>query len=121
VTDKELRFPVQFDQEWWTADLARATPNGRKVAEAARLEHERDGVPRSDLRPCEAEGRDGTELKRCFKVYLPRPAGRFGMIFRPDLVDRKAVLRYLAFGVRHHPPESHAETVYQIAHRRLHG
>lgn len=30
-------------------------------------------------------------------------------------------LRYLAFGVRHHPKNSHAETVYQIAHRRLNG
>jgi hypothetical protein len=29
-------------------------------------------------------------------------------------------LRYLAFGVRHHPKGSHAETVYEIAHRRLH-
>lgn len=91
MTDKELRFPVQFDEEWWTADLARTTPNGRKVAEAARLE------------------------------YLPRPAGRLGMIFRPDLVDRKVVLRYLAFGVRHHPRDSHAETVYDVAHSRLHG
>jgi hypothetical protein len=30
-------------------------------------------------------------------------------------------LRYVAFGVRHHPPESNAETVYGIAHRRLRG
>jgi hypothetical protein len=30
-------------------------------------------------------------------------------------------LRCLAFGVRHHPQGSHAETVYQIADRRLNG
>jgi len=37
------------------------------------------------------------------------------------VVEKKIVVRYLAFGVRHHPKESHAETVYQIAHRRLNG
>lgn len=30
-------------------------------------------------------------------------------------------LRFLAFGVRHHPRNSNALTVYEIADRRLHG
>jgi hypothetical protein len=29
---------------------------------------------------CEAEGRDGTRLPACFKVYLPEPDGKFGMV-----------------------------------------
>jgi hypothetical protein len=43
------------------------------------------------------------------------------MVFLPEVVEKKIALRYLAFGVRHHPKGSHAETVYRIAHRRLHG
>ncbi len=117
---KELRFPVEFDEEWWIEDLERSTPTGRDVAEAARVEYERDGVPRGQLRPCDADGRDGTKLERCFKVYLPQPAGRFGMVFRIEAAEKRSQLRYLAFGVRHHPKGSHAETVYEIAHRRLH-
>jgi len=121
MADRERRFPAQFDDEWWEADLARSSSAGQRVAEEARKEYEHEGVARSDLRLCEAEARDGTNLDRCFKVYLPPPAGRFGMVFRPEVADRQVVLRYLAFGVRHHPPDSHAESVYQIAHRRLSG
>jgi hypothetical protein len=119
VADKELRFSARFDEEWWEADLARSSSGGQRVAEEARKEYEHEGIARSDLRPCEAEAQDGTDLERCFKVYLPPPAGRFGMVFRPEMSDRQIVLRYLAFGVRHHPPGSHAETVYQIADRGL--
>jgi hypothetical protein len=32
------------------------------------------------LRRCDSEGRDGTKLPACFKVYLPAPSGRFGMV-----------------------------------------
>jgi hypothetical protein len=36
-----------------------------------------------------------------------------------ETANREILLRFLAFRVRHYPPDSHAETVYQIAHRRL--
>jgi hypothetical protein len=73
------------------------------------------------MRACDAEHRSGTSLANCFKVYLPPPAGRFGMVF--ELVVRQGHLEllYLAFGVRHQPPGSRAPNVYEIAHRRLHG
>jgi hypothetical protein len=121
VADKGVRFPALFDEEWWAVDLDRAGRSGRRAAEAARTEYDRLGVPREELRPCEDEARDGTDLGRCFKVYLPPPIGRFGMVFFPEVVKKKIVLRYLAFGVRHHPKGSHAETVYEIAHGRLNG
>jgi hypothetical protein len=41
------------------------------------------------------------------------------MVFQLEIVDGRARLQYIAFGVRHHPPESNAESVYQIAHERL--
>jgi hypothetical protein len=42
------------------------------------------------------------------------------MVFAVKRQEGRLVLVYLGFGVRHHPKGSHALTVYQIAHRRLH-
>jgi hypothetical protein len=113
------RAPALFDDALFAEDLNRTSDTGRKVALAARTEYERDGVPLDHLLPCEEEGPEGTALAHCMKIYLPRPAGKFGMVFRIALRDDKALLAYAAFGVRHHPRNSRAPTVYEIAHRRL--
>jgi hypothetical protein len=115
----ELRFPARFDPDTFSADLTRSTPAGRTAAETARGDYERNGVPRRSLAPCEAEGRDGTRLPSCVKIYVPQPAGRFGMVFEWVIHKTGPRLRYLAFGVRHHPEGSHALTVYELAHQRL--
>jgi len=44
-----------------------------------------------------------------------------GMVFEVVRGEDRLSLEYIAFGVRHHPRGSHAHTVYQLAHRRLHG
>src|SRR5882757_7440676 len=52
--------------------------SGRAGAEAlreARNQFERDGVEIKALRRCDPEGRDGTRLPSCFKVYLPYRVG----------------------------------------------
>ncbi len=121
MSPPEPRFPARFAPDPWEEDLARTTPAGHQAAEAARLAYESSGIPPSHLKPCETEGRDGTNLPQCFKVYLPHPNGRFGMIFTIDLQEDKPTLVFLAFGVRHHPKESNALTVYLIADRRLNG
>jgi hypothetical protein len=121
MSTSEPRFPARFAPDPWDEDLARSTPAGRTAAEAARRDYEPNGIPRSHLRPCDEEGRDGTNLPQCFKVYVPHPDGRFGMVFTIDRKADKPTLVFLAFGVRHHPKGSHALTVYQLAHRRLHG
>jgi hypothetical protein len=98
--------------------------SGRAGAEAlreARSQFERDGIEIKTLRRCDPEGRDGTKLPACFKVYLPAPNGKFGMVFRFVRGGEGLRLRYLAFGMRHHPRDSNALMVYEIAHRRLHG
>ena len=55
------------------------------------------------------------------KTRVPCPDGPRGIVY---LIAREQTgalsLDVLAFGVRHHPKESHALTVYQIAHDRLH-
>ena len=58
----------------------------------------------------------------CVKMYVPWANGRFGAIFAAVVhPDRPFGLRLIAFGVRHHPPESNAPTVYEIADGRLNG
>lgn len=114
-----LRLVAAFDDVAWDQDLTRSSPEGVIAAGRARRRYEQDGIVAHELRPCEADARDGTTLPNCFKTYLPPPAGRFGMVFQFRRADRRAVLMYLAFGVRHQPRESPAPTVYQLADQRL--
>ncbi|HSK49769.1 MAG TPA: hypothetical protein VK889_04650 [Solirubrobacterales bacterium] len=109
-----------FDDAAFAEDLNRASELGRGVALAARTDYEQNGVPTAHLLACEDEGSEGTALANCVKIRLPRPDGKFGMVFRIERKAGKLLLAYVAFGVRHHPRESNAETVYEIAHRRLH-
>jgi hypothetical protein len=127
---------VFFSEDAYAEDILRCGRNGAAVLRETRSRYEREGVEIATLRSCEAEERDGTKLPGCFKVYLPVPAGKFGMVLRFTIPKKAAKrgsqdakrrkkeaprLRSLAFGIRHHPKGSHAETVYQVAHRRLHG
>lgn len=115
-------FPVGFDDDALEEDLAHLPASAE---EALRLFHKElrrlGGIPKSRLMACQAEGRDGTRLGGCVKTYVPWPTGRFGVVFVPVAhPNRPLALRAIAFGVRHHPQGSHAETVYEVAHRRLH-
>lgn len=113
-------FRVHFDEASFAEDLAAMSAPAAEVARQTRERYGTQGVPVAELRRCEDEGRDGTRLAGCVKAYLPAPAGRFGMVLRFAVIDDQLRLAYLAFGVRHHPRGSHAQTVYQLAHRRLH-
>ena len=117
---RQGRAPALFDDAAFTEDLRRAGNSGREVAVAARREFEGEGVPVGSLLACDEEGPDGTALRHCMKLRLPPPDGKFGMVFRIELREGKPLLAFAAFGVRHHPAESNAQTVYEIAHDRLH-
>jgi hypothetical protein len=123
VTSRVPRLATRFDEVSWQEDLARTSDAGRTAATEARRDFEgRDGVPISQLRRVDEHGRDGTVLPRCAKIYLPAPAGRFGIVFKLEIEqDKSMVLNFLAFGARHHPPRSNRPTVYEIAHWRMHG
>lgn len=112
---------VLFNEGAFAEDTMRSGRAGANALRGARSQFEREGVEIGLLRRCDSEGRDGTKLPACFKVYLPAPSGKFGMVFRFVRDADGLALRYLAFGVRHHPRNSKASTVYEIAHRRLHG
>ena len=116
-------FPVGFDDDALAEDLDRLPASAEVALREFRKELRRHGgIPRSRLMACQAEGRDGTKLGGCVKTYIPWPVGRFGAVFLPAKhPSRPLTLRVLAFGVRHHPRESNAETVYEVAYSRLHG
>ncbi len=55
------------------------------------------------------------------KTYVPAPTGDWDMVFRAGHDERDALLLFcLAFGLRH-PAAPWQPSVYQVAHRRLHG
>jgi hypothetical protein len=115
------RATALFDDGAFAEDLNRASDTGRQVAFATRNGYEQNGVPVDHLLACDEEGTDGTQLAHCVKVYLPHPNGKFGMVFRIERREGGSLLAYAAFGVRHHPRNSHALTVYEIADHRLRG
>jgi hypothetical protein len=122
MSDKRQgRAPALFDDAAFAEDLGRASDAGEEVALAARKEFEVEGVPIENLLACDEEGPEGTALQHCLKLRLPPPDGKFGMVFRIEKREETSVLVYAAFGVRHHPPDSHARSVYEIAHERLNG
>jgi len=121
MSDKRRgRAPALFDDAAFAEDLRRTSDAGREVALAARQEFEAQGVPVASLLACDAEGPEGTALRHCMKLRLPPPDGKFGMVFRIELWDGRSGLVFAGFGVRHHPPDAKAPTVYEIAHHRLH-
>jgi hypothetical protein len=123
VGEEDRVFPLVFDEEAIAEDLARLGESGAEALAALGREIDRlGGLPAERLMACEAEGRDGTLLGGCVKTYVPWPAGRFGAVMvGVSHPERPLGLRLIAFGVRHHPREAHALTVYEIAHRRIHG
>lgn len=114
-------FPVGFDDDALAEDLDRLPASADVALRAFRKELRRaGGIPQSRLKACQGEGRDGTRLGGCVKTYIPGPDGRFGAVFVPARhPSRPLTLRVFAFGIRHPPRGSNAETVYEVAHRRL--
>jgi hypothetical protein len=114
-------FPVGFDEDALAEDLERLPASAEIALREFHKELWREGgLPLSRLKACRDEAHDGTMLGGCVKTYVPWPDGRFGAVFvAVKHPNRPMALRAFAFGVRHHPRESNAETVYEFAHRRL--
>jgi hypothetical protein len=120
-TPSEPVFPVGFDEDALAEDLSRLPVSATEALTSFRKELQRQGgLSKSRLKACQAEGRDRTMLDGCVKTYVPWPDGRFGAVFvAVTHPSRPLALRAIAFGIRHHPSESNAATVYEIAHKRL--
>jgi hypothetical protein len=75
---------------------------------------------------CKARGDDGTKLLGCVKLHVPlgrlgASAALLGFVFQlaEDSVGN-LLWNFIAFGERH-PGNPATRTVYERAHRRLHG
>ena len=112
--------------EIWEAEVERLREGSpaRIAAERERTPLEQNGVPRAELLACAAAGEDGTRLARELKVYVPITEGSasqrpFGFVFSLVAEDGRPRLVLTAFGERH--PARGTRSVYERAHKRLHG
>lgn len=119
---------IEFGTEEWAEEVERLDErsSARVQAERARREIEKGGVD-PDWKRCRPEdARDGTSLPGCLKLYVPLGGegasdAPFGFVFQLDQKpDKTLELSLLAFGERH-PTNPSTRTVYERAHRRLHG
>jgi hypothetical protein len=118
-TAKEPRFAVRVEERWLSDDLEHASDAGNAALGPAIEELQSEGVAADSLRPCEDDGRDGTQLGGCTKLYIPEPAGQWGAVFTIDREASKVALVVLAVGERH-PSAPGRPSVYEVADRRLH-
>jgi hypothetical protein len=128
AADKKLSsVPVRFDHEEWAQEVERLDVRSRARIQAEKALREIEGgITTLDLRLCEGDEKGRTVLPGCAKLYLP--LGRqgasdapFGFVFQlAQNPDGSLVWNFLAFGERH-PENPATRTVYERAHRRLHG
>lgn len=121
----QRRLPVRFDGAVWREALRGFSRGPLEIATNARSYAERRGVALAEVLPCEAHGTDGTALAGCAKLYLPvgdAPPSERPFAFVLQLareMDSTLVWVFVAFGHRH--PRAGVRSVYERAHRQLHG
>lgn len=121
------RASVEFHSAIWEQEVERydSRSPARIQAQRARREIEGERVQFAWKR-CEADGPHGTNLPGCRKLYVPLgKAGAseapFGFVFRlTQKPDGALAWTMIAFGERH-PDDHGTRTVYERAHKRLHG
>jgi len=125
-TSGRARIGVRISQDVWLEEVERLHPRSpaRVAAERERRRLESEGLEIRELRACSAEAEDGTSLGGLFKVYVPiREASSsqrpFAFVFSPAGRGADVYLRLMAFGERH--PLRGTRSVYERAHKRLHG
>lgn len=130
MVDKRLsaaEIPVRFGEQEWHEEVGRLGEHSpaRTRAENARREVE-GSTAIGGLLKCEAGGNDATSLPGCMKLYVP--LGRqgaseapFGFVFQLARDSSGGFIwNFIAFGERH-PRNPATRTVYERAHKRLHG
>lgn len=114
------RIPVRVTDTVWAEEVERYAP-ASPAAERERAGFA-EGVGLRQLARCEGTGEDRTRLAGLLKVYVPigdRPASEmpWGFVLSPAAA---LYLALVAFGERH-PHRAEVRSVYERAHRRLHG
>jgi hypothetical protein len=125
VASAARRLAVRFDEAVWREAIRGFSREPLQVAMSARLAAERRGIALAEVLPCQAAGPDGTQLAGCAKLYLPPgdapPSERpYAFVLRlARTPEGELVWIFVAFGHRH--PRPGVRSVYERAHRQLHG
>lgn len=120
--------PIHFGSEEWREEIERFGPNSpaRLQAQRARREIEAGHAPLAWRRCRAQDAPDGTSLPGCVKLYVPlgksgASGAPYGFVFRlQQEPNGNLSLNLVAFGERH-PDNPSTRTVYERAHKRLHG
>jgi len=125
MTSAARRLAVRFDESVWHEAIRGFSREPLQIATSARHAAERRGIALADVLPCQTIGPDGTQLSGCAKLYLPlgdAPPSERPMAFVLRLArapDETLAWIFIAFGHRH--PGPGVRSVYERAHRQLHG
>jgi hypothetical protein len=119
--------PARFDREEWLEEVERLDERSPARIQAGRARREIEtGTATLNWQRCEVEGESGTSLPGCSKLYVPlgkqgASEAPFGFVFQLARdPDGSLVWNFIAFGERH-PDNPATRTVYERAHKRLHG
>jgi hypothetical protein len=121
------RVPIEFGAIEWEEEVERYNPRSvtRTQAQSARRTIEY-GKALLDWKRCKADGPGGTELPGCRKLYVPlgkqgASQAPYGFVFQLiQKPDGSLAWNLIAFGERH-PTNNRTRSVYERAHKRLHG
>jgi hypothetical protein len=130
VTAPRRKLPpvaVEFGSIEWEQEVERYHPSSRARAQAQKARKEIEaGTAKLEWKRCRPESGDRTELPGCHKLYVPlgkqgASAAPYGFVFQlVQNPDRTLAWSFLAFGARH-PSDERTRSVYERAHKRLHG
>lgn len=121
-------FLVTFGDEEWSEEVEGRAPNSpaRLRAQRARRDIEAGRVRLAWKRCRSDDAPDRTSLPGCVKLYVPLDGqgpsdAPYGFVFRLQREpDGRLSLNFVSFGERH-PANPATRTVYERAHKRLHG
>lgn len=120
------RLPVRFDEAVWRDAVRGFSREPLQIATSARLAAERRGLGLADVLACDAVGPGGTRLAGCAKLYLPAgddpPSARpFAFVLQLAPWEPDSTLVWVSVAVGHRHPRAGVRSVYERAHRQLHG
>jgi hypothetical protein len=117
------RLTVRFDEAVWREAVRGFSGRPLEIATRARSNAERRGVALTDMLPCDAHGPGRDSARGLRQLYLPAgdapPSERPFVLQLAQEMESTLVWVFVAFGHRH--PRVGVRSVYERAHRQLHG
>ena len=119
------RLAVRFDEAIWHEAIRGFSASRFKMRPTPTSPAERRGIALAEVLPCEAVGPDGTRLAGCAKLSVrlgnaPPSERPFAFVLK---LGRQAdgTLGWALVALGHRHPKPGVRSVYERAHRQLHG